>query len=424
MNDTTSRSQESFERHGPPPKKGCGCLVNTLIGLAVFAIAIVAAAWLLIMHTSLPLRFVTKLIEEGGADSKLKITGVSGSLSSGLSFKNVKWDEGEITDMRFRYSGIMDVIRRKELIIHEMHVGSATLQTTFFTESPEEPETQSNDHPTPKGESKDPPLRLLQIDRVSLNQIIIKNPTNGNTITIPKIEWTGFKAEKGAELELGNLEADSDHLVIKTTTPPDSDYQKRVEVSLLPKLHPSILKPIRIDAYFGQKDGKPFSDIKAFDESVHFIQTADGSQQLRATGANLADFLDAPLPNQLQLDAELANPDSSEPTLTVRGSSFVLGTKSFAIQPTTVTGPEEAPAGTGFLAICRKDDTEIRYEIPVTQSKDQQQSFTPVLTSTPAMKAEDLMALLFHDGKFSDLPPSDQEKLRKHMSWFSFSLSE
>lgn len=379
---------------------------------------------MLIMHTSLPLRSVTKLIEEGGADSNLKITGVSGSLASGLTFKQVKWDDGEITDMRFRYSGLMDVIRHEELVIQEMHVGSATLLTTFFTESSEDPKTQSTDGSTPIGESKDPPLRLLQIDLVSLNRIIIKNPITGNTLSIPMIKWTGFKAEKGAGLELGDIEADSDHLVIKTTTPPDSDYQKRVEITLLPKLHTSILKPIRIDAHFGQKDDKPFSDIKAFDEAVHFIQTTDGTQKLLATGANLADFIDAPLPHQLQLDAEITSPDTADATLTVRGGSFILGTKSFAIQPTTVTGIAEKPEGTGFLALCRKDDTKIRYEIPVTEPKDQQRSFTPVLTSTPAMKPEDLMALLFHDRNFSDLPPAEQEKLRKHMSWLSFSLSE
>jgi hypothetical protein len=420
MNVTIPRSQETFERHGPPPKKGGGCLINTLIGLAVFAIAIVAAVWMLIMHTSLPLRFVTKLIEEGGTESNLKITGVSGSLSSGLTFKQVKWDDGEITDMRFRYSGLMDVIRRKELRIQEMHLGSATLQSTFFTDSSEETQTQATDDSKPNVESSDPPLRLLQIDRVSLNQMIIKNATTGNTITIPKIEWTGFKAEKGAELELGNLEADSDHLVIKTTTPPASDYQKRVEISLLPKLHASILKPIRIDAHIGQKDGKPISDVKAFDETVLFIQTADGTQQLRAAGANLSDYLDAPLPDKLHLDAELTNPDAADATLTMRGGSFVLGTKSFAIQPTTITGIGKNPEGTGFLALCREDDTEIRYEIPVTETKDQQQPFPPVLTSTPAMKPEDLMALLFHSQEFSTLQQNDQEKLRKHMSWFSF----
>lgn len=46
-----------------------GCLINSLIGIAVFFVAIVAAVWLIIMHSSLPLRFVTKLIEEGGTDS-------------------------------------------------------------------------------------------------------------------------------------------------------------------------------------------------------------------------------------------------------------------------------------------------------------------------------------------------------------------
>lgn len=53
-------------------------------------------------------------------------------------------------------------------------------------------------------------------------------------------------------------------------------------------------------------------------------------------------------------------------------------------------------------------------------TEKQEQSATPVLTSIPAMKPEDLMALLFHDQEFSALPPADQEKLREHMTWFLF----
>lgn len=422
MNHTLTGTEDTIERHGPPAKKGCGCLINSLIGIGVFVVASVAAVWLIIMHSSLPLRFVTNLIEEGGAASNLKITGVSGSLSSGLSFKNVQWNDGRITDMRFRYSGIMDVIRRKQLIIHEMHVGSATLDTTFFTESPEEPEAEPAGEPSTHEESGDFPLKLVRIDRVSLNKIIIKNATTGNTITIPKIEWTGFKAEKEKPVELGNLVADSDHLVIKTTNPPASDYQKRVEITLLPKLDARILKPIRIDAYLGQKDRKSFSDIKAFDATVHFTQSADGNQHIRAEGANLAEFIDAPLPDKLDLDISIAKTETADSILTIRSGSFLLGTHIFTIQPTTVTGPEKPPETTSFLvALSRAGNTELRFEIPITETEEPEQSHTPILTSTPAMQPEDLMALLFHDRKFSDLPPPDQEKLRKHMTWFSFS---
>ena len=421
MNDIHSRSHETIERHGPPPKKGFGCLINTLIGLAVFVVAIVVSVWLIIMHSSLPLRTVTRLIEKGGADSNLKITGVSGSLASGLSFKQVKWDDGEITDMRFRYSGIMDVMRRKELIIYEMHVGSATIDHNFLNDESEEKESKSTDASSPRGKSTEPPLRLLRIDRVSLNQIIIRNTSTGNTIHIPKIEWTGFKAEKGGALELGNLEADSDHLVIKTSTPPASDYQKRLEITLMPKLDARILKPVRIDAYLGEKDSKAHFDIKAFDETVTFTSGADGNQQIRAEGADLADFIDAPLPNKLNLDASLADPESADSTLTVRSGSFLLGVKSFEIQANTIIGPEQNAGGAAFLAQCRTGDTEIRYEIPVSENQENEQSFTVILTSTPAMNPEDLMALVFHDRKFSTLLTPDKEKIRKHMPWFSFS---
>ena len=419
MNDNLTYQPVPFELPVQPPKKGCGCL-SIFIGFSVFTIAIFAAIWVILMYSSLPLRYVADLIEKGDTTSNLKITGVSGSLASGLNFKKVTWDSGEIADMRFSYSGIMDIIRRDQLIIYEMHVGSATFNTNDFTDKPQDEKKPPTETSSSTSKSKEPPLRLLRIDRVSLNKIIVKNTATGEVVNIPKIEWTGFKAEKGKPLQFGDLMANSDQLVIKTSNPSNLEYQKRLEITLMPQLDKRILKPINIDALLGEKNDKAVFDIKAFDKTVTFTKGSDGTQHMSAAGVNLTDFIDAPFPNHFHLDATATKSETANSTLTVRSGSFLLGTKAFEIQPTTVMIDKAKPKGIAFLALHRADATEIRYEIPVTESETQEQNMTPILTSKPAMSPEDLMALLYHDRKFTTLAPSDQEKIRKHMTWFSF----
>lgn len=419
MNDTLSYQPEPFQHPELSPKKGCGCL-SIFIGFSVFVVAIVTAIWLIIMNSSVPLRFVANLIEDGSKSSNLKITGVSGSLSSGLNFKKVKWDGGEIADMRFHYSGLMDVISRDELIIYEMHVGSATFNTNDLVHPPKEEEIPPTETSSSTSKSTEPPLRLLRIDRVSLNKIIITNATTGETINIPKIELNGFKAEKGKPLKFGDIVANSDHLVIKTSDPSIPDYQKRLEITLMPKLNQRIRKPITIDALLGEKNDKAIYDIKAFDKTVSFTTYPDGNQQIRAEGVNLSDFIDAPLPNNVHLDATTTKTETANPTFMVRSGSFILGTKSFKIQPTTITVDESKPEGIPFFALHRAGDTEIRYEIPITETETQEQNLTPILTSNRAMSPEDLMALLYYDLKFSTLAPNNQEKIRKDITWYSF----
>ncbi len=417
MNDSLTYQPEPFERRDKPAKKGCGC-GSFIIAFLLFVVAIIAAIWIIIMHTSVPLRFVADLIEDTSKSSNLKLTGLSGSLSSGLSFKKVTWNDGEISDMRFRYSGLMDVINRDELIIHEMHIGSATIHYDSTADKAGETEndtsTSSSDSSTSTSSSStDSGMKLFQIDRVSLNKIIIKDRATGKTIDIPKIQWTGFKAAKGADIQFGDLVANSDHLVIKTSNPPGFVYQKRFEITLLPKLDDRILKPIKIDAHLGEKDKQTVYDIKAFDETVIITKDKSGDQKIKTKDANLADFFDAPLPNKLNFDTSETKSATEETTITINSGTFLLGTKAFEIQPLNFT--KDPSTNPNLIAIHRAGETEIRYEALMNQ-KD----FKAKLTSTPAMSPENLLAFIYHEREFSTLSAQEQEKLRKHMTWFTF----
>lgn len=398
----------------PQKKKGCGCLLNILGGIVALVVALLVAAWVIVMHTSVPLRAVAGMIESGDPDSHIKITGVSGTLSSGLAFKSMKWDDGELGDVRVKYSGIMDVVRRKKLILHEVRVGKALINITETGEEGDETDSPT-EHPTSE-KSGEPPLKLFQIDRLTLENIMVKNPATGFSLSIPALEWTGFKAEKG-NVAFGKLTADSDHLKLATSDAPDPQYQTRVDGTIMPKMHSLIRKPIRFMVDMGMADERMVFHLKAFEEGLEMVKVTDQTCQINVRGVNLADYFDAPLPQSLALEAVLENAGAEENgLLDVRGGEFQLGMRKFEIQPAKVDEPVGEQTVVVLTAVSRDGESELRYEI-VQSGTDG----TPMqrLSGVPPLGPEDTLATVFYGKRFAALAPADQKVVTSRLSWFS-----
>lgn len=425
MNDTLNRNQESSSLEKKHTKKGCSCL-SILSALFVIVIALIAALWILLMHTSFPLKYVANFVEALGKSSNLKINKISGSISSGISAEKITWNDGEISDMRFRYSGIMDVWYDKKLIIYEMHIGSAKIFTNSSKDSATETtgseSTNSEDtsiaHDTTQSPS-DSILQLLQIDHLSLNKITIENRTTGKTINIPKIDLSNFKAEAGVGVNFGNLEADSDHLIIKTTDVSVADYQKKFEIELLPKLDKMILKPIKVEAFLGFKEEKEIVSIKAFDETLSYEYDSTNKRTLTFHDTNFTDYLDIPLPNQINLDAWGIDLENGDSALTIGKGTLALGMKTFEIQPIENETIKVTVDEVNLDAIYREGETEIRYQAPFNHHVLIQVSKAN-LSSTPEMSPENLISYIYHNQKFSELDATQQQKMRKYMEYFTF----
>ncbi len=425
MNDTLTRNPESFSLAEKGEKKGCSCL-GILSAFFLIVISLIAALWILFMHTSYPLKYLANLIEAFGSDSNLKLSKPWGSVSSGIGIKKITWDNGEISDMKFSYSGIMDVMNEKKLIIHEMSIGSARIYTGYGkdsqTDTASDETTDAQDPSSEPGTTKPSGkqgLKLIQIDRVSLKKITIENRTTGKTIDIPKIEWTGYKAVSGGEVELGNLETKSDHLTIRTTDIKTADYLKKMEIELLPKMNDAFIKPIDIEAMIGYKDGKEIANIRAFDGTLTFEKNAMNAVKFVFRGTNLNEYIDRPLPNQINLEASATDPDQGTFVITMSKGTLVLGQKNFEIQPIvneTIVGSGE---NAKIRAICRDGENEISYEIHFNQNTPSSETKSK-LNSSPEMAPEDLMAFIYHNQKFSELDAAQQEKIRKYMKDISF----
>lgn len=407
----------SSDQPTAPGKGFLGCLLKTLIALLVLVISVAGCILFALIYTAFPFKTVASMIERGGASENLRISGISGSLSSGIGIQSVQWTGGELADVRVTYSGLVDLVARKELILHEVHVGKAHLDIAnekndnVGTSNPSG--VASTPSPTAKGQ---PLLKLIQIDRLSFADVLLTNSSTGFSLAIPAFEMTGMKAENG-RWEFGQMKADTDRLKIVTTKPQSAAYQNRVEVTLLPKLHPMIRQPIHFTIDVSGDQSNPACRLSAFDGKLTFEIHPDHTGALRCSHLDLADFFDAPLPQDLTLDlSSAAGAGKKGAPLKIGAGSFKLGVRAFQIKPGTFGAGEAADSNHLVLAVSRSQDDEISYEL---LPQDTPGSVNARLVAKPPLSPQDTVARVFFGNLYSELQPADQKSVDQKLPLFS-----
>jgi hypothetical protein len=369
-------------------KSGLGCLLNLLIAVVVLVLALVGGGYIAVMHTALPFKAVASLLESGSTNVNLRITGISGSISSGFGVKSIRWTGGTIGDVRVKYSGFRDLVSKKELILREVHVGQAHLDITDWKSSPAATNT------TPTSTSSESPLKLFQIDRLTIQDVALTNRLTGFSLAMPALEWTGFKAAKG-HVEFGQLKVDSDRLKIATKPARSAEFQKLIEGTLLPKLHPMIRRPVNFIADVGYAGSNVICRVSGFDGKLNFEIKPDQTSVLRCQGLDLADYFDAPLPQDLTTELSL-----EKGSVKVRSGTFKLGVCTFVF-------PAQNISGTNLVfAVSRAAGKEIRYELVAS---DEPSRLQQRLTARPPLSPQDTLAMIFHGQPYAELPPAAQK---------------
>jgi hypothetical protein len=382
-------------------RSGLGCLLNLVIAFVVLVLALAGGGYIAVMHTALPFKVVASLIESGSTNVNLRITGISGSISSGFGVKSIRWTGGTIGDVRVKYSGFRDLVSKKELILREVHVGQAHLDITDWKSSP------ASTNATPSSTSSESPLKLFQIDRLTIQDVALTNRLTGFSLAMPALEWTGFKAVKG-HVEFGQLKVDSDRLKIATKPARSAEFQKLIEGTLLPKLHPLIRRPISFIADVGYAGSNVICRVSAFDGKLDFEIKPDQTSVLRCKGLDLADYFDAPLPQDLTAELSLENG-----SVKVRGGTFKLGVRTFEIQL------QDASETNIVVAVSRTSGEEIRYELV---SSDQPSRIQPRLTAKPPLNPQDTLAKVFYGKLYSELTMGEQADVTRKLLSFTSEL--
>lgn len=401
-----------------PRKKGCGCL-SLFIGAVVLLLVLMLTAHLLLTRSTLPVRFVASVLAKSKPEPVI-MTGISGSATSGFRIARIASGENSFEDVRLHTTGVTRMWREQEFIIHEIHVGKARITTEFLnSDSGKNPETGQAGKPNSGGNTF-----FLQMDRLSLNDMIITDRLTGTSVSIPKLEWKGFKVGKG-QFDLGDLHVDSNMLTVRVTNKAPGRF--RIDAALLPSIHKRMRKPVTIVADILRENNRTSSEIQAFEGALRMTDDADGNGNLVVKGLNLVDFIDGPMPQEIQIDMEMPHKTSAngERIDHLRAGSFRLGKVPFIVQPVDLARSSgaaalESSAPEAIIAIGKAGGKELRYSLTATNNgKDMNPK--PLLTSSPPMTPEDILARIFHDDDANNLDAETRRKLKETSEWFRFS---
>lgn len=392
-------------------RSGCGCVIRVLLGLFLLFLAVIALAYYVVMHTSWPLRSVANAIEKQGEPANLRLKGISGSISSGMQIKSMEWKTGQLTDVRVKYNGIVDIFYSRRLILHEIHVGKAHLNITRFNPD----SLKDGNVPPPQnanGGDEESPLKLFQIDRVSLSDIEIKDEKTGFLLSIPTILWTGFKAENG-KIDFGDLTANSDRLTIETTPSTSPEFQRHIQAVIFPKLHSTIRKPIKFSIDFAYAEDKFKYRCDIFDGKLTIATQPDQSAVSQCQGLNLDEYFDAVLPRELTVTTIQSEDLQKLNSLEIRGGSFKLGQRTFVITPQKLEHLNEAKRISTTLATSDEGGIQLSYGIALMENDHGVPAISQQIISNQTMTPREVLAQLFYAKSIAELSESEQQELEK-----------
>jgi len=401
-----------------------GCIA-VLVLFVCLIIAAVLGARHAIMKTALPFKGFAAFIEK--ANPNVKITGISGDLSTGPSVASITWGDdpkkrSEILDLRVKYNGFSDARAKNQVIIEDVGVRKAHIDIADFGTLTKTTTTSSTSGTSTGTSSSNTSPLSTTLDRFEIKRVLIEDVliTNRNTdfrLSIPKISWTGFVATPKT-IEPGEVIIESDRLTLHSgagQTLPIADasvtFQKAVTGTAQPLLHSAIRQPLSFALNFTivPEVKVPAFHFSAADSKLEIATTADGGQALHIRGLDLPSWIDATkiygaqaadLPTELVIEAVAAPEDGP---LKIVGGMFRLGTALFEIEPAEFTKDQQATAK--LQAVWRSPGGEIRWSLPLETAFTE---FRPRLTSTADLPPTEILARVFAGKPYAELSTEER----------------
>jgi hypothetical protein len=425
--------------------------------LALIFVTLMFTAYYVLMHTAVPFRMVANVITEAGTNQNLRIEGISGSISKGFMVKSITWGEtdkeaNQVQDVRVLYGSFFDIMSGQKIIIKQVHVGKAHLDVTGIEElmwptnsvdtemdnTDEEatnevaqaPDTSSTNvvvshrysrygrarHQSPQL----PPNRLIQVDDFSIEDVFLTNRTTGFGLSVPAIQWKGFKAQ-GQNVDLGELTIDSDRLKVETKDGETVEvggqpikFQKRLEGTVLPPLHKSVRQQIAF-TFDAVHTGTNFVwRLSSFNGKMEAYQAGDENGFLRCRDVDLKSYFDGPVPERLTAELAMTRKGTKQ-MLKLGKGSFNLGQSRFEIQPQEWE-KKETPWTNHLTAVNKSTNGVVTYHVFIP---DRLWNIEQRLSSQPAMKPQELLAKVYYAKAFGQLTDAQQKLVETNKAAFS-----
>ena len=399
-----------------------GCIA-VLVLLVCLIIAAVLGARHALVKTALPFKAFAAFVES--ANPNVKITGISGDLSTGPSVASITWGDdpkkrSEILDLRVKYNGLADARAKNQVIIEDVGVRKAHIDLADFGPVTKTTTTSSTSGTNANSGTASPFIKTLdrfEIQRVLIEDVLITNRNTDFRLSIPKISWTGFVVTQKT-VEPGEIIIESDRLNMHSgpgQTLPIADtsvtFQKAITGTAQPLLHSAIRQPISFALNFTvvPEVKMPAFHFSTADGKLEIATTADGGQALHISGLDLSAFIDAKkiygaqaadLPAELVLEAVAAPEDGP---LKIVSGWFRLGTAKFDIEPAEITRDQSATAK--LQAVWKSDVGEIRWSLPLEKALTE---FRPRLTSTADLPPTEILARVFAGKPYAELSTEER----------------
>ena len=400
--------------------KRLGCFWTCLIVLAAVVAIVVGGGYYTLFHTSMPLKAIAAAISQ---DGKVMIEGVTGTLNSGfhvdrVEIKDAGQPPSELEDISFRYRGRGWPGGGERVIIEEASVGKATVYVDLPSLSTDgaayeaRPSGQVSDvapGPENAGANRGPvrlgsEFQFLQINRASLGNLIIRDLKQNFELSVPKIEWTGFRIENG-KIDPGALTVDSDRLEVKTlpgrtvqVLDQTIAFQKCIVATVSPSLHEMLRDTIdaELDLSLSLR-GLKVARLQAFDAVlVAFFDNATRSGFVRISQLDLGRYVTGEpfdLPKQFALDVAFTTQKSPrEHEIDLRSGSFQLGVVEFVLEPQQVLVAERNPQPVTVRAKGQQDGAEYLFDLTISPSD---RPLRQRLSSNPPQEPREVLARVF-----------------------------
>ncbi len=413
----------------PPPisggtnKKGCLGCVGMLVGVPVVLLLI---GYLVLFHTSLPLKWAGGMIEDG-MDSdgpSIELRGVGGSISSGLKVKEiiVGGDEGGsvIEGLKIQYTGPFDSYRNRQLILEEVSTERSTfvVGSNFFKDMVEEDDEEKketdktpDDEPENQSGGEGEGLKLFELRKLNLKDSKFVSSDGELDVDIPLVRLSGLKIE-GDEFALEDLEIVSDGISVELHDAEPATiegqlvpFTRQVKGKILPELHPLVKSEIDFSLEMGSLEGAAASRILVFDGAWYQSVLPGGKSRVEFKDFNLGDFMDVGgliLPEHFTMRAQ-----ESDNTVTIGKGEFFLGKTNFQILQQQVDADDPKAAIRSSAAVGD-------YQITATVRPAKEQVWPPVaveLASKPQLKRPELLAQIYFQITYEELEPDQKSRI-------------
>ncbi|HEY3898439.1 MAG TPA: hypothetical protein VGM54_07490 [Chthoniobacter sp.] len=418
----------------PAPRQRHGCLIVLALFTALFIVAVLVV-YHLVMRTPMPYRIIASAIEK--ANPAVKITGITGNLSSGIGIESIAWGDdpqkrSEILGLQIKFAATADRSGKYRLVVHDVGVRKAHVDLADFgPASGSSSSTSSSPSPT----NPQTMLESLDVERVSIEDVLITDRASSFRLSIPKIEWTGFKWTP-TSLEPGTLLVESDRLTIHTIPGRTVSlngrkvtFQKSFTGTALPALHPAVKQaiPFIADVGYPAQGQIRGCHVEIADGKLEWETTEDGGGSLHVRKLDLPSYIDArklfgekaaDLPSDLVLSAVATSGfTDGHGTINITGGNFRLGAATFQIEPEEFGAPEQSSAT--LRAVFTSDAGKIEWSLPLANLGHE---FQPRFSS-PSLSPEEILAHVFFAKAAQDLSPEEKKEVDSKRSIY-FPLPE